>query len=186
MRKKKLRIEELILNPPENSIILSFDEKARIPVKQFTGCVYTKEKKIKHPAKQKVRGLVDMPAAIDVHSGDIHHWFTDWKNSFIVIECFEDLLRKYPGQKIYVIADCWSAHTSYNIKVWNFFHPRLEIVYLPTNSSWMNMIERVFSKLEKEVLQNSNFDSVRVAMERIGNYFENESFESWAKKRTKN
>lgn len=123
-----------------------------------------------------------MPAAINVYTGDIHYWFHDWKNSFIVIECFEDLLKKYPGQHIYVIVDCWSAHTSYDIKVWNFFHPRLHIVYLPTRASWMNMIERVFSKLEKEVLQNSNFESVKMTMNRIANYFEKESFEEWCKK----
>ncbi len=121
-----------------------------------------------------------MPACIDVHSGDILHWFYDWKNSFIVIECFDDLLERYPNKQIYVIADRWSAHTSYAIRVWGFFHPRLHIVYLPTNSSWMNMIERVFSKLDKDILQNSNFPTVRVAMDRIANYFEKEtSFRSW-------
>jgi transposase len=171
----------LITNPPDNSIVLSFDEKAKIAIKQYTGHVYTKEKIVKHPAKQKVRGLLEMPACINVHSGEIIHWFYDWKNSFIVIECFEDLLKKYPDKEIYVIADCWSAHTSYAIRVWNFFHPRLHIVYLPTNSSWMNMIERVFAKFDKDILQNSNFQTVREAMIRIANYFKKElSFWNWS------
>ena len=173
-------IDELILNPPKNSIVFSFDEKAKIAIKQYIGHVYTKEKIVKHPAKQKVRGLLEMPACINVHSGKIIQWFYDWKNSFIVIECFEDLLKKYPGKEIYVIADCWSAHTSYAIRVWNFFHPQLHIIYLPTNSSWMNMIERVFAKFDKDILQNSNFQTVREAMTRIDNYFKKElSFQNW-------
>ena len=121
-----------------------------------------------------------MPAAINIHTGDIHYWFYDWKNSFIVIECFEALLRKYPDKDIYVILDNWRAHTSFAIRMWNFFHPKLHLVYLPTNSSWMNMIERVFSKFDKDILQNSNFQTVREAMDRIANYFEKEtSFMNW-------
>jgi len=161
--------------------VLSFDQKAKIAIKQYKGCVYTKEKKVYYPAKQKVRGLLEMPAAINIHTGKIHHWFYDWKNSFIVIECFEDLLRKYPDKEIYVIIDNWSAHTSYAIRIWAFFHHRLHLVYLPTSASWMNVIERVFSKFDKDILQNSNFPSVREAMIRITNYFENEtSFKNWS------
>lgn len=173
-------IDWLKCNPSPNRVDISFDEKAKIAIKEYGGFVYTKEKKIKVPAKQKVRGLLEMPAAINIHTGDVHYWFYDWKNSFIVIECFEDLLRKYPDKDIYVILDNWSAHESYVIKVWNFFHPRLHLVYLPTNASWMNMIERVFSKFEKDVLQNSSFQTVRGAMTRISNYFDNElSFRNW-------
>ncbi len=121
-----------------------------------------------------------MPAAINIHTGKIHYWFYDWKNSFVVIECFEDLLKKYPDKDIYVIVDCWRAHTSFAIRIWNFFHPRFHIVYTPTKASWMNMIERVFSRLNKDILQNSNFQTVREAMLRISNYFENETrFKNW-------
>ncbi|HZX44899.1 MAG TPA: transposase, partial [Candidatus Nanoarchaeia archaeon] len=94
--------------------------------------------------------------------------------------CFEDLLRKYPDKDIYVIVDCWRAHTSFAVRMWSFFHPRFHIVYTPTKSSWMNIIERVFSKLDKDILQNSNFQTVREAMSRISNYFENETrFKTW-------
>ncbi len=160
---------------PPSSVVLSFDEKAKIAIKEYGGSVYTKKEKVKVSAKQKVRGLLEMPAAINIHTGDIHFWFYDWKNSFVVIECLESLLREYPKQEIYVIMDCWKAHTSYAIRVWNFFHPRLHIVYTPTKASWMNMIERVFSKFDKELLKNSNFQTVRGAMDAIAYYFENES-----------
>jgi transposase len=136
--------------------------------------VYTK-KKVKVPAKQKVKGLLEMPAAVNIHTGEIQYWFFDWKNSFVVIECFEDILRKYPDKDIYLILDCWKAHTSYAIRTWNFFHPRLHLIYTPTKASWMNRIERVFSKFEKELLKNSNFQTVKEAMMAITFYFENES-----------
>lgn len=121
-----------------------------------------------------------MPAAIDIHTGKIHHWFYDWKNSFIVIECFDALLQEYPDKDVYVIVDNWSAHKSTAIKIWSLFHPRLKLVYLPSNTSWMNMIERVFSKLEKDLIRNSNFQTVREMMIAIELYFQNEqSFKKW-------
>ena len=44
----------------------------------------------------------------------------------------------------------------------------------------MNMIERVFSKFDRDILKNSNFQTVREAMNRISNYFDNElSFRKW-------
>lgn len=160
---------------------LSFDEKAKIAIKEYGGHVYTKKYKVKIPAKQKVKGLLEMPAAINLHTGKVHYWFFDWKNSFIVIQCFEDLLRIYPDKHICLIIDCWRAHTSYAIRAWNTFHPRFHIVYTPTKASWMNVIERVFGKFDKDILQNSNFPSVIDAMKRISNYFDNESsFQNWS------
>ncbi len=44
----------------------------------------------------------------------------------------------------------------------------------------MNMIERVFGKLDKDVLQNSNYQTVTEMISRISNYFDNEqSFMNW-------
>ena len=142
--------------------------------------MYTKDKKITYPCKQKTNGLLELPAGINIKTGEIHYWFYDWKNSFVVIECLESLLEEYPGKEIYVIMDNWSAHKSYDVKVWNALHPRMNLVYLPSGASFMNMIERVFSRLDYDVLQNSKFENVREAIENIDSYFKYEqSFSSW-------
>ena len=127
-----------------------------------------------YPSKQKVKGLLEMPAGLNVKTGKVHYWFYDWKNSFIVIECLEKLLIEYPNGEIYVIMDNWSAHKSYVIKVWSVFHQRIHLIYLPSGASFLNKIERVFSFVAKDVLLNSNFQTVREAMESISNYFEKE------------
>ena len=169
-----MRLQELYANKNPNDVIISFDEKSKIAIKEYKGSIYTKEKSVYYPAKQKINGLLEMPAGINIKTGKVHYWFYDWKNSFIVIECFEKLLKEYPEKEIYVILDNWSAHKSYAVKVWNFFHPKIHLVYLPSGASFMNKIERVFSFVAKNVLQNSNFKTVREAMGRISNYFEKE------------
>jgi transposase len=153
---------------------ISFDEKAKIAIKEYFGSVYTKDKKVFYPSKQKVKGLLEMPAGVNIQTGKVHYWFYDWKNSFVVIECLEKLLEEYPGKEIYAIMDNWSAHKSHDVKVWNALHPRMHLVYLPSSASFLNKIERVFSFLSRDVLQNSNFKTVREAMERISNYFDKE------------
>ena len=165
-------IQSLYEDTDENKVKISFDEKAKIAIKEYFGSVYTKEKKVFYPAKQKVKGLLEMPAGINIRTGKVHYWFFDWKNSFVVIECLEKLLDEYPGKEIYVIMDNWSAHKSYDVKIWNTFHPRMHLVYLPSNASFLNKIERVFSFLSRDILQNSNFQTVREAMDRISNYFD--------------
>lgn len=121
-----------------------------------------------------------MPAGINVRTGKIHYWFHDWKNSFVVIECLEKLLVEYPEKEVYAIMDNWSAHKSHDVKVWNDLHPRMHLVYLPSSASFMNMIERVFSRLDYDILQNSNFANVKEAMESIELYFNKEArFSMW-------
>lgn len=99
-----------------------------------------------------------------MHGGEIHYAFYDWKNSFIVIDFYKELLRKYPGKDLYIIQDAWSAHTSSMIQIFADLNPRINLVYLPTRASWLNPIERDFGSIQKFVLNGSNFKSVRETM----------------------
>lgn len=55
------------------------------------------------PSVQKVKGLFNLIAARDVHNGKFHYKFYDFKNSFVVIDMFEHLLRIYQDKELYVI-----------------------------------------------------------------------------------
>jgi transposase len=164
----------LVEHPPPNSVVISFDEKAKIAIKEYGGHIWTKDKRPRYPARQHVKGLLEMVAGLNIHSGEIHYWFHDWKNSFIIIHCLERLLAAYPGKEVYVILDNWKAHKSYEVRAWLAFHPRMHLVYLPLSASWLNHIERVFSRLARDVLHNSCFQTVMEAIHAIDLYFQNE------------
>ena len=151
--------------------MLSFDEKGKTPVKHYGGKKWTKEKKYHIPYNQKVKGLFDIVMILNIHTGVRHYRFYDWKNSFIVIDFFEWLLSKvYIDQDVYIILDGWSAHISNMTKAFVDLQPRLHLEYLPTCSSWMNDIERDFSRIQKEVLDNSDFETPRDAITTIDNF----------------
>lgn len=159
---------------PPGAVVLSFDEKGKTPVKHYGGKKWGGGK-YRVPYKQKVKGLFDLFAVKNVHTGERHVRFYDWKNSFIVIDYFEWLMNTiYPESEVYVILDNWRCHTSAAFMAWADLQPRLHTAYLPTTSSWMNDIERDFSRVQNEVLDNSDFASPREAMGMISGFFENE------------
>ena len=80
----------------------------------------------------------------------------------------------YPYKHIYIILDGWSAHRSNAFYVYVDLHPRLHLVPLPTCCSWMNPIERVFSRIQRDVLNNSNFSNPIQVMDIISDYIEKE------------
>jgi transposase len=161
-------------NPPPNSVVLSFDEKGKTPVKRFGGMRWLSGRYFV-PYKQKVKALFDLFMVVNLHTGERQYRFYEWKNSFIVIDFFEWLLREvYPNQDVYIILDTWSAHKSNAIKAYIGLQARLHLVYLPTCSSWMNEVERDFSRIQREVLDNSNFNTPQEAREVITQFIEKE------------
>lgn len=159
---------------PENSVVLSFDEKGQTAIKQYGGQKYSQRRYYHIPYGQKVNGICNLFAARNIHENKIHHKYYDWKNSFIVIDFYEELLKIYPDKKIYIIQDCWSAHTSSTIKAFVDINSRIEIVPLPTRASWLNPIERDFGSIQRFVLNNSKFKSVKETMETINDYITKE------------
>lgn len=109
-----------------------------------------------------------------MHNGGVHYAFYDWKNSFIVINFLEKLLAIYPDKKLYIIWDGWSAHRSEMIKAFVDLHPRIKIIPLPTRASWLNPIERDFGQIQRFVLNNSDFKTVREGMQAIGEFIAKE------------
>lgn len=162
---------------PENSVLLFFDQKGKTPVKHYDGRMWFDEKDkqennaiYKVAGKQKVKGLLDYFAAKDFHTGKIYYSFYDWKNAFIVVDFFERLLKEIPDKIIYIVLDCWSAHRAAALQAFADVNQRIKLIFLPTNASWMNVIEQFFSHVERFVLRNSNFQTVEELMKALSSF----------------
>jgi len=156
-------------------VVLSSDEKGKTPVKQFTGVKWCVGKKYRVPYSQKVKAIFDLFMIQNIHTGERFCRFYEWKNSFIVIDFFDRILSDvYPDKEVYIILDGWSAHISNMTKAYADLQPRLHLIYLPTCSSWMNPVERDFSRIQKEVLDNSNFETPQESRELIAQFIEKE------------
>jgi len=70
---------------------------------------------------------------------------------------------------LYVTLDCWSAHTTNKLEE-KLKRYAISLVFLPTNASWLNDVERVFADLEKNVLANSDEPDSEHLQNKIANY----------------
>ena len=56
---------------------------------------------------------------------------------------------------IHVILDNYATHKHPAVRAWLDKHPRVHFHFIPTSSSWLNLVERFFSELTTRQLKPS-------------------------------
>lgn len=54
----------------------------------------------------------------------------------------------------------YGTHTHDNVVAWLDKHPRFHLHFIPTSSSWLNMVERWFRELTEKAIRRGVFKSV--------------------------
>lgn len=71
-----------------------------------------------------------------------------------LIAWYQQLHHTYPhATRIYVVQDNWSIHTHPDVLQALQQYPRIQTVWLPTYSSWLNPIEKLWRWLKVEILK---------------------------------
>jgi transposase len=68
------------------------------------------------------------------------------------------------------ILDNYATHKHPNVQAWLAKHPRFQLHFTPTSSSWLNQIEIFFSKLTAKAIRRGVFPSVPDLIEAIDGY----------------
>jgi transposase len=76
------------------------------------------------------------------------------------------------GREIHLIAENLSAHKTGRVTAFLAAHPNVTLHDTPTYSSWLNQIERWFSKLKRDVLARGIFTSVTDLARKLRRYIE--------------
>jgi transposase len=61
---------------------------------------------------------------------------------------------------LHLIVDNYSTHKHPKVKAWLKRHPRFHMHFVPTSSSWLNMVERWFRDLTDKQIRRGVFKSV--------------------------
>jgi transposase len=72
--------------------------------------------------------------------------------------------------QVHLILDNYATHNHPNVRAWLDKHPRFELHFTPTASSWLNMVEIFFSKLTDKAIRRGIFHSVPDLTEAIQAY----------------
>lgn len=71
---------------------------------------------------------------------------------------------------IHLIVDNYCTHKHEKVRDWLSKHPRFHVHFTPTSSSWMNLVERFFADLTRDVVREGSFSSVRRLCQDIEQY----------------
>ena len=159
----------LYLNPPQNALVLSVDEKPSIQaLERARGYVQTRSGKIVHGRKSTYHrhGTVNLFAALEVATGVIRGKATQTKKRADFQAFMEELVADQPADRqIHVILDNLNTHK--RNEDWLAAHPNVTFHFTPTSASWLNQVEIWFGIFQRKALNNASFQSTGQLIEAI-------------------
>src|SRR6266705_769863 len=153
----------LYLNPPQKALVLCVDEKSQIQALDRTqpGLPLKKGRCGTMTHDYKRNGTTTLFAALEVAQGKvIGQCYARHRHQ----EFLKFLLRldaEFPGEvKLHVVMDNYGTHKHARVQRWLKRHPRFIPHFVPTSSSWLNLVERWFGELTGKRIRRGVFVSV--------------------------
>ena len=154
----------LYLNPPERALVLCADEKSQIQALDRTQPTLPMRpgQVERRTYDYKRHGTTSLFAALDVATGrvigELHrrHRATEFRQFLdrVDTEVPADL-------DVHLILDNYTTHKTPLIQRWLLRHPRFNLHFTPTYSSWINQVERWFAELTQKQLRRGSHRSTR-------------------------
>jgi len=159
---KAADIVGLYLNPPENALVISVDEKPSIQaLERATGYVETFSGKIVQGFKStyKRHGTLNLFAALEIATGAIHTQTTQQKRRVEFLAFMDQVVAELPNDKeIHVILDNYCIHKKND--AWLATHPNVHFHFTPTSASWLNQVEVWFGIFSRKALRGASFQNI--------------------------
>ena len=162
---EKLRdVIGLYLNPPEHALVFCVDEKSQIQALDRTqpGLPMKKGRAGTMTHDYKRHGTTTLFAALNVLEGTVigkcysRHRHTEY------LRFLREIDRLTPKDlDIHLIVDNYSTHKHRHVKGWFERHTRFHAHFIPTSSSWLNLVERFFREITDRRIRRGIFRSVR-------------------------
>ena len=171
---EKLRdVVGLYLNPPAKAVVFCVDEKSGIQALDRTRPVLPLRPGV--PERQThdyVRhGTTTLYAALRVLDGVVIGECRRRHRTQEFIRFLRRLDRSTPTrQQLHLILDNLSAHKSPPVRRWLARHPRVHFHFVPTSSSWLNLVERWFLDITRVRIRRGTFTSVPALERAINEY----------------
>jgi transposase len=162
----------LYLNPPENAVVLSIDEKTQVQALERTQLPLPlrQGRATRHTHDYKRHGVLDLYAALNVETGEVAHACTDSHTGVDFLRFMKTVARLHPRRELHVILDNSSTHSTPEVQAWLARNTRIHFHYTPTSASWLNQVEGFFGILTKQSLSLTNFPSKKALRDHIEAY----------------
>ena len=166
----------LYLNPPDKSLVFCVDEKSQIQALDRTqpGLPMKKGRCGTMTHDYKRNGTTTLFAALSMLDGKV------------IGDCmprhrhqeFIRFLKKMDnetaaGSDLHLIVDNYGTHKHPRVNAWLKRHPRFHLHFIPTSSSWLNLVERWFREITDKRIRRGVFKSVPALIDAINEYIDN-------------
>jgi len=157
---KKDRILDLYDNPPPDGRVICADEFGPLNLQPRPGKGwYTRGRpKRLRATYRRTAGVRHMFAALDLASGQMFYRIRDRKRWQEFLAFLKQLRTRFPVGKLYVICDNYGPHTKLEVRQWCQANG-VDLVFTPSNASWLNWIECEFTALRYFTLDGSDYPS---------------------------
>jgi transposase len=153
----------LYLNPPARSLVLCVDEKSQIQALDRTqpGLPMKKGRCGTMTHDYKRNGTTTLFAALSMLDGTVigdcmpRHRHQEFIRFLDKIDA-----ETVPALDLHLIIDNYATHKHPRVTSWLRRHPRFHLHFIPTSSSWLNMVERWFREITDKRIRRGSFASV--------------------------
>jgi transposase len=156
---KKNRVLDLYAHPPADARVLCLDEFGPLNLQPRLGRGWHPSK---HPGRfratyKRTFGVRHLLAAYDPATGRLYGHSRVTKTWREVRELLRSLRARF-REHLVVVLDNFSPHHKRELREWAEAHA-IELVYLPTYASWLNLIECQFQALRRFALNGTDYPS---------------------------
>lgn len=153
----------LYLNPPQKAVVLCVDEKSQIQALDRTqpGLPIKKGRCGTMTHDYQRNGTTTLFAALNYLDGKVigechaRHRHQEW------LKFLRRLDREFPPElELHLVMDHYGTHKEPHVQAWLKKHRRFVCHFVPTSSSWLNLVERWFEELSEKAIRRGSFVSV--------------------------
>jgi transcriptional regulator with XRE-family HTH domain/transposase len=153
----------LYLNPPDQALVLCVDEKTQIQALDRTqpGLPMKKGRLGTMTHDYKRNGTTCLFAALEVLQGKVIGQCYSRHRHQEFLKFLRQLDAEFPGDiALHLVMDNYGTHKHPSVQSWLKRHPRFVPHFVPTSSSWLNLVERWFGELTTKAVRRGSFSSV--------------------------
>jgi transposase len=172
---KVIDVVGLYTNPPENAVVLCVDEKSQIQALDRTQKSLPMYKgrggTLTHDYKRN--GTTTLFAAYNLLTGMVigdcmpRHRHQEW------LKFLKQIDNGIPAEKqVHLVVDNYATHKHPAVMRWLKRNPRFYVHFIPTSSSWLNLIERWFRELTNKRIRRGVFRSVNDVIDAVMAFIE--------------
>ena len=153
----------LYMSPPDNALVLCVDEKSQIQALNRTQPMLPLRpgQAERGTPEYKRNGTTTLFAALDRATGNVIGKCFARHRAVEFRKFLNEIRRNVPPKlDVHIIVDNYSTHRAPIIKRWLADNPRFQFHFIPTHSSWLNLVEGWFSILTSRQIKRGSHTSV--------------------------